>query len=161
MKEKKQNPYGIKTPTTIEECRENLKKYYMTIGDDNLYVQENDMFKIEDFNSFSDIYKNVREVMNRLDVSSPSICPMVTLKKDVIDYMRETDQHISSNGFFEDEDNFTIWDNQKEFLKDGVPKWTKLDNQIYREFYMMTLGEFSGYVRNETPSVEPVMVKGK
>ena len=29
---------------------------------------------------------------------------------------------------------------------DYEPKWIGLDNQIYREFFMLTLGEFSGYV---------------
>tara|TARA_Y100001938_G_C8040010_1_gene405647 strand:+ start:662 stop:1138 length:477 start_codon:yes stop_codon:yes gene_type:complete len=158
MKENKQNPYGIKTPETIEECRVNLRKYYVTLNtngereDDNLYVQENDRFPIKEFNSFSSIYDNVKS-------PSPHICPMVTLKKDVIDHMRETGQTMSSDGFFEDENNFTIWDDQEKFLESGDPKWVTLDNQIYREFYMMTLGKFSGYVWKDVE--EPVKVMGK
>ena len=158
MKENKQNPYGIKTPETIEECRVNLRKYYVTLNtngereDDNLYVQENDRFPIKEFNSFSSIYDNVKS-------HSPHICPMITLKKDVIDHMRETGQIMSSDGFFEDENNFTIWDDQDKFLESGDPKWVTLDNQIYREFYMMTLGKFSGYVWTDVE--EPVKVMGK
>ena len=39
MKTKNTNlPYGIKQPTTVEEFRENLKKYYVCVGEE-LFVQ--------------------------------------------------------------------------------------------------------------------------
>ncbi len=31
MTKEKKNPYGIKTPTSVSEFRENLRKYYLTI----------------------------------------------------------------------------------------------------------------------------------
>ena len=48
--------------------------------------------------------------------------------------------------FFDNEDNFTLYDNQNDFIQnsDNV-KWYTLDNQILRVFYSKVLGEFSGY----------------
>jgi|TARA_B110000196_G_C20874193_1_gene533453 hypothetical protein len=34
MTKTKQNPHGIKTPTNVDEFRENLKKYYVTLPRD-------------------------------------------------------------------------------------------------------------------------------
>ena len=63
--------------------------------------------------------------------------------------MEETDQVLSFHGFFDNEDNFKIYEDQKDFFKqkDKV-HWYTIDNQILREFYMKTLGEFSGYIKN-------------
>ena len=160
----KENPYGIKTPTSVEEFRENLKKYYVTIprGVSNekypnrmdvpienlvLYVQEQEI-PLTDINSFGDIYKITKTGFSG-DGSSPSVLPMVTVVKEVTDYMKKTEQLFSSDGYFYDESNYKLWDDVGEFLKSDNPKWVGLDNQIYKEFFMMTLGDFSGYVYKE------------
>ena len=51
----------------------------------------------------------------------------------------------TSDGYFEDESNYKIWTNDEDnFLGNGDCKWFTLDNQWLREYYMMTLGEYSG-----------------
>ena len=154
------NPYGIKTPTNVDEFRENLKKYYVTKPieyDKNtkrkdvpieglyLYVQEREI-PLTDIESFGDIYKITKTGFSG-DGSSPNITPMIELRKDLSEYMKETNQMLSIDGYFYDESNFNIWVNDVDrFMKDGTPMWYSLDNQLLREFYMMTLGKFSGYV---------------
>ena len=62
--------------------------------------------------------------------------------------MNETNQIFSLNGYFMDENNYEIIEETETFLSDDYePKWVGLDNKIYREFYNLTLGEFSGYVK--------------
>tara|TARA_B110000467_G_scaffold106436_1_gene96869 strand:+ start:166 stop:699 length:534 start_codon:yes stop_codon:yes gene_type:complete len=161
------NPYGIKTPTTIDEFRENLMKYFVCIsnGDINdtlLYVQEGeiDILKIE---SLSDVYK-IREMgfhgtnENFNGGSSPHIIPRISIKKELTEYMEETHQSVSCHGYFYDENNFDLHecslDNYKEdhtkFMKTNNGKWYTLDNQWSREFYWITLGKFSGYDYSRT-----------
>jgi len=174
MTKVKKNPYGIKTPTSVDEFRENLRKYYLTIphptkgvdygkkrgitmGGRNDYpidcyslnVKETGGLMIKDLSSFSDIYKNT-ETGFRGDGTSPSICPLLTFNKDVGDYMGEKKQW-TSDGYFEDESNYKIWTNdENNFLSDGDCKWFTLDNQWLRDYYMMTLGEYSGYDYEES-----------
>lgn len=146
MTMKRQNPYGIKTPTTVEEFRENLKRYYVTIiedGKDSLVVRGMNI-PLEEISSFRDIYILTKSVRFG-DGSSPDIIPLMTPVKDIIDYLEETDQLSSSHGYFEDQSNFKLWNNYMEFRKHGRPGWYTLDNQWLREFYIMTLGEFTGY----------------
>lgn len=167
----KENPYGIKTPTSVEEFRENLKKYYVTIprGVNNkkypnrmdvpienlyLYVREQEI-PLTDINSFGDIYKITKTGFSKGgNGSSPSILPMITVVKELKDYMKKTEQILSSDGYFYDESNYKLWDDVDEFLKSDNPRWTTLDNQWLREFYMMTLGDFSGYVYKNTETEE-------
>lgn len=137
-------PHGIKTPTTLKEFRENLKKYYWSMGGEGLYVQQHHSpVKYDKIKSLSDLYEIVRKRGDSTMVT-PWICPKVNLKKDVMEFMKETDQVFSSQGYFQNEDHFEIVEDQ---FKQKDPKWVGIDNQIYREFYMMTLGEFSGYVK--------------
>jgi hypothetical protein len=157
MSKTTKNPYGIKTPKSVNEYRKNLKKYYITIPieyDKNtdrkdvpieglyLYVREKEI-PLTDIDSFSDIYKITKTGFSG-NGSSPNIIPMITPRKEVMEYMRETDQLFSTDGYFYDESNFTIWEDVDEFRKDGNPMWYSLDNQWLREFYMITLGEYGG-----------------
>ena len=160
----KTNPYRIKTPKTVEEFRENLMKYYVCVSrgdmnDTQLYIQECeiDINKIE---SFSDVYKILGmgfhgKNRNFNGGSSPHILPRVIMKKDIEEYMNETGQYLSCRGYFYDENNFSLHQCNKEtyvedhnhFMKNGMDYtgWVTLDNQIWREFYWITLGVFSGY----------------
>ncbi len=153
----KKNPYGIKTPNTVEEFRENLRKYYVCIsyGDyekienNTLLVKECKGIELNKISSFDDIYK-ITESGFYGDGSSPSIIPKITHKKDMLEYMNETDQVLSSVGYFYFEKNYTLWEGKEkhnEFLSKGNPLLYTLDNQHIREFYMMTLGDYSGYVK--------------
>ena len=127
----------VKTPKTVEEFRENLRKYYMCLGDD-LYVQQLNNVKIDELNSLSDLYKLHPQ---------PQISPLLDWDmKDVKKHMDKTNQILSSHGFFDDEKNYTLYESQRDYSDYGNSSWVKIDNQILREFYVKTLGDFSGYV---------------
>jgi|TARA_B100001971_G_scaffold203192_1_gene217786 hypothetical protein len=132
----------VKTPKTVEEFRENLRKYYMCIGDpktrEELFVQGNHRVKIDELKCLSDLYKIHPE---------PKISPMLDWDmKDVTKHMDKTNQIVSSYGFFDDEKNYTLYESQRVYHEYGKPSWVTIDNQILREFYVKTLGNFSGYV---------------
>ena len=135
-------PHNIKTPQTVEEFRNNLRKYFVCIGDndDELYVQNCDDYSIHinELNSFDDLYQRSHNF-------NPMILPKVNPKKDFKEFMTETIQMFSLNGYFMDENNYEIIEDKNSFLKDYDPRWVGLDNKIYREFYYLTLGSFSGY----------------
>ena len=135
----------VKTPKNVEEFRENLRKYYMCIGDpktrEELYVQQVDKVKIDELNSLSDLYKLHPE---------PKISPLVDWNMDDVEkHMDKTNQIMSSHGFFDDEKNYTLYESQRDRSKYGKPTWVTIDNQILREFYVKTLGDFSGYVTDK------------
>ena len=128
----------IETPTTVEGFRENLRKYYLGIGDERIYVRDfHNGVKIDDLNSLDDLYQITSE---------PWICPFVSWKMDdVSSFMDETGQFMSADGFFDDDKYSTVYTDQELFRENEQPRWVKIDNQIVREFYMKTLGDFSGY----------------
>ena len=135
----------VKTPKTVEEFRENLRKYYKCLGDpkkkDELFVQQHilsNRVKIDELNSLSDLYDLHHE---------PMICPNVDWNMDdVYEHMDKTGQIVSSHGFFDDENNYTLYESQMDHSRYGNPSSFKIDNQILREFFVKTLGDFSGYV---------------
>jgi len=133
-------PHNIQTPTTVEEFRNNLKKYFVCIGEDEseLYTQTGS-HKIDELNSLTDLYKD------ELGGGNPKISVKVHPIKDFREFMSETHQVFSLNGYFLDEKNYKIIENKEEFLSNYNPMWIGLDNQLYREFFYLTLGDFSGY----------------
>ncbi len=133
-------PHGIKTAKTVEEFRKNLRKYFVCIKNEELYVRQKSGVKINELNCLSDLYEKV-EFMD----GTPRISVKVNPLKDLKEFMRETNQRFSTIGYFLDEKNFEIIDNQDDFMLDYNPLWIGIDNQIYREFFILTLGEFSGY----------------
>ena len=131
----------IKTPTTVEGFRDNLVKYFLTQrGSGNLMVMG--FLKgtpVENLNSLNDLYKLHPQ---------PNICPQVEFTwEDVEKHMDKTGQFISCHGFFDNEENYTIFEGETGFFK-SCKNWTfyGIDNQVLRDFYMKTLGDFSGYV---------------
>ena len=186
------NYNDIQTPTTVEEFRENLVKYYVTHdfsltevegrGDPRLVVMGHSEIPIKDISSLSDIYKitetgffrrtteeqkeeiekirssyggsySIEEVMEERErieevagQDSPSITPMVDFDMDdMTTFMGQTGQYLSCEGFFDSGKYSTIYTDQIEFMETGNMTWYTLDNQILRDFYMKTLGSFSGY----------------
>ena len=135
----------IKTPSTVNEFRTNLKKFYVCVGknEDELYVQncKTDRIKISELSSLNDLYKYVGS-----EKLTPQISPKVNPIKDFKMFMMETNQIFSMNGYFENENNFEIIKDKTDFLFNFNPKWVGLDNQLYREFYYLTLGDYSGYI---------------
>jgi len=134
------NTYNITTPTTVEGFRKNLKNYFVCIGENNeeLYTQIVS-HKISELNSLTDLYNYP------IEDGSPKISIKVNPIKDFKEYMLETNLFISMNGYFENEDNFEIIENQNDFLSNYNPLWIGINNKLYREFFYMTLGKFSGY----------------
>ena len=135
----------VKTPKTVEEFRENLRKYYKCLGDpkkkDELYVRGEHRVKIDELNSLSDLYDLHHE---------PMISPNVDwTMDDVHNHMDKTGQIMSCNGFWDDEKNYTLYESQMDHSRYGNPSSVKIDNQILREFFVKTLGDFSGYVTKE------------
>lgn len=130
----------IKTPETLEEFHENLRKYYVCPRGFIYVMNHLDEIKVESLKSLSDLYERCPE-------ETPQVTPKVVFDtEDVQKHMVETGQYCSCDGFFDNEDNFKIYEDQEDFFrqKDKV-KWYTIDNQIMRDFYIKTLGEFSGY----------------
>jgi hypothetical protein len=130
----------IKTPKTINEFRENLRKYYITSPNGEYLVEKNNKILIDEIYSLSDLYKTNRE--------TPTIIPMVDWNFDDVEkYMKKTGELFSSAGYFTDDSNdYSIYKNKSKFMSSGKSCWVGIDNQIIREFYVKTLGKFSGYV---------------
>ena len=139
----------IKTPKTVEEFRENLKKYFICTGNDwstrnELMVQDNNRILVNELNSLSDLYNKC--------LSVPSIIPYVDFDINSIK-TKETISMMGSRNFenvMKDESRFKIYDidseeSHGEFLSKSNAIWSSIDNQIYRQFYVKTLGDFSGY----------------
>ena len=174
--EKKTNPHGIQTPTSVRGFRENLKKYYFVVptNTDVLGKQTKKMYSVEDIPitnlSLYVKYGEVKEFGHFMiedeqfipltDISSfndlwledkdePMIIPKMVMVKDKNDFMDETNQILSFNNFYSNENNFKIYETQEEFLTEGEPRWYSLSSQLVRQFYMMTLGDYSGYVYEE------------
>ena len=142
----------IKTPKTVEEFRENLKKYFICTGDDwsnrnTLMVMGSDV-KINELNSLEDLYKGWDARPYK-----PSIAPYVDFDMKSITEL-ETIENMFSRNFesvMKDESRFKICDidsaeSHSEFMSNAKVMWIGLDNQIYRQFFIKTLGDFSGYI---------------
>ena len=63
---------------------------------------------------------------------------------------------FSSNfeSVMKDESRFKICDidsaeSHSEFMNTAKVMWIGLDNQIYRQFFIKTLGDFSGYIKRD------------
>ena len=81
------NTYGISTPTTVEQFRENLKKYYMIqIVDGKSYLCVDitmNGIEIDTLECLTDLYKICRDLgLNK----TPSISPKIHLKLDFDDW---------------------------------------------------------------------------
>jgi len=145
----------IKTPTTVEEFRDNLKKYFGGFGTDSLYVRNESKdahgISYTSINSFADIYTLTGTGFGG-DGSSPMVVPLIDFDmNDVEEYMRGKDLFFS-DGYFNDD--YKVYENELGILmKMQSASWCTLDNQILREFYMKVCGEFSGYALSEMSEV--------
>ena len=146
--------HEIKTPTTVEEFRDNLKRYYMGCGHDALYVRSCNQpaigIPLKDISCFADIYRLTQSGFGG-DGTCPSIAPFldIDLMSEMQRYLNATGLPLSCGGYFERPDSdFTIYDFTQSTI-DAIFEtnlsWYTLDNQVLRDFYMHTLGEFSGY----------------
>jgi hypothetical protein len=138
-----ENKKNIIKPKTVEQFRENLKKYYVCSGDSLMIktTRGKDYFiSINDINSFSDIYQLTETGFfyrgKNINGNQPMITPMV-----------EFDINFWEGwSFWYDEENYKLWIDKNQFFKECYkPIWFSLDNTVLREFYCITLGEFCGY----------------
>ncbi|UVW34890.1 hypothetical protein NYF23_12870 [SAR92 clade bacterium H455] len=140
----------IKTPKTVNEFRQNLKRYFYGCGKNALYVKpENGVARaipIASISSLNDIYRLTGSGFGG-DGSSPCIIPLINFDMDeVADYMDANELYFNAWGFFGDE--YKVYNKEKSSKvqrKVKNPQWFSLDNQILREFYVKVLGEFAGY----------------
>ena len=138
----------IKTPSTLEEFRNNLKKYFICYGLDRelLMVRgQKHNIKVDEITSFSDLYKWGVQM----------ITPTISFDVNKI----TTDETITNmfqrdfSSVLNDEKRFPIYemnssDDVMKYIKTKDPKFVKMDNQILRCFFQKTLGDFSGYGSN-------------
>ena len=138
----------IKTPSTLEEFRNNLKKYFVCYGLNRelLMVRgQKHNIKVDEITSFSDLYKWGVQM----------ITPTISFDVNKI----TTDETITNmfqrdfSSVLNDEKRFPIYemnssDDVMKYIKTKDPKFVKMDNQILRCFFQKTLGDFSGYGSN-------------
>ena len=146
----------IQTPTTVEEFRENLKKYYVCKGEELCVQFEGSACSvpISEFTSITDLYKYTEtgwfgneEVL--------SVVPKITFSEKQLDEMCSKEFYrFASRRFWEDRKNFNVWEDEEDFFKKGKAIWYPLCNQIMRRFYSLTLGKFSGYEYSDYKTFE-------
>ena len=139
----------FKQPKSVSQFHNNLKKYYVCLGD-SLFINSNgdsDYYPMSLIKSFDDIYKITNSGFYG-NGNSPSLTPKVSF--DMINFSDFLYDNCNYNkgsiDFFTNSENYKVWESQNEFLSKGEPKWWSLDNQIMRPFYIFTLGKFSGYM---------------
>jgi hypothetical protein len=150
---------SIPTPTTVEEFRSNLQKYFVTIQDSSddepkLYLgNEHDPVPISELDSLADLYEITGTGWNSPTGEVPQISPLVEEIVSVRDWYMTHHGPNYTLTYFEVSENYRIHDSQIDFLVKSDPKWVRIDHPIYRRFFFMTLGEFSGYQRNGFGSI--------
>jgi hypothetical protein len=140
-------------PTTVQEFRENVRKYLCCI-DGSLTVRTKGGYpkiSVDNLSSLSDIYKLTKTGFYG-DGESPEVTPLVGFSVEKLSsFMDETNQVVSCSGFFSDKQNYRLY---RSIRDEGFsPQWVTLDNQIYREFFGKVFGDFSGYIY-DTPEKE-------
>ena len=151
----------IQTAKNIQQFRDNLKKYFVTMDDDLMIKHKNqlDFINIHIINSMNDVYK-IREFGWFGSGLSFKLVPLCNIKKEEIDYISDFTKGFDSETriieVLNDPKRSTILevssnDNLMSNLgkKNFAPSWVKMDNPIWRTFFIKTLGEYSGYKNNE------------
>ena len=152
------DPQGtIQTPTTIEEFRSNLQKYFVTIQDSSddeprLYLGNgHNPVPISELDDLDDLYEITGTGWKSPTGEVPEISPMVEQIVSLGDWYMDPKNFFLEEGcpnYFSVSENYRVYESQDDFLREGTPKWIRIDNQIYRHFFYMTLGKFSGYQKN-------------
>ena len=174
MEEKVNNTISfndIKTPTSVEEFRENLTKYYVSIKN-KVYIQPLGYVDVDKLDSMEDVVKMVED--KGYDIHSIQLTPSViqtTKWEDWVEELTDREEFFTkgmdwvcvnwwlndnNNIIFEfDKDNPNSFSNftklNSKYQKDiywknffGEDCWD--DNDNFRDFYIKTLGSYSGFV---------------
>jgi hypothetical protein len=144
--------YDIVPPQTVEEFRECLPRVIFCLEDPKtgerfVYVQgcSPRAVPVASLDDLGDIYKLTGKGWHG-DWSAPCVAPLADLTKDVCEYMRETGQLFSSDGLFCDPSNWDYFPYVSSSLHAHPnPCWAALDSKIWREWFGIMLGNFSGY----------------
>ena len=164
----------IKTPTSVEEFRENLTKYYVSIKN-KVYIQPLGYVDVDKLDSMEDVIEMVED--KGRDMFSIQLTPSViqtTKWEDWVEKLTHRDgffkkgmDWICVNWWLNDNNNIIF-----EFDKDNTKSFsnfTKLnskyqpnlywknyygkdlcdDNDNFRDYYIKTLGEYSGFIGEE------------
>ena len=155
---------SIKTPTTVEEFRVNLRKYYVCItnwsGKRDRLMTFHSMSNAVDYEHGHDINKlNSLSDLYELEgtFSTPQITPTIEFNTRSLTDIEVVSNMMTRDYSFvmSDKSRFKIFEindykDQSSYMKSVKDvNWYTIDNQILRSFYAKTLGEFSGYVSVE------------
>jgi hypothetical protein len=157
----------VKEPKTVEEFRENLKKYYVCIGDE-LYNNNRRHIDINQLHSMRDLYPNDFN-WNGSDFDYPKgleITPRIVFKKKFLDFSDDLNRQgiINWNKIYYSwwfgKDNYEIVSYNGDIEEhiylmernsngqQGMMWYEYWNNQNFLvDFHQKTLGEFSGYGR--------------
>jgi len=150
---------SIVTPTTVEQFRDNLKKYYFTLTNPEtnrtgLVIRGGQEVYIDEISSLDDVYKKTKSGWN--GSGEPfEFSPLCYISKEGMDYIQESFPAViqATKDTMNDPERTTIVEvSSNEKLTKDLNKinfkliWVKSDNQIWRSFFVKTLGEFSGYL---------------
>ena len=146
----------IKTPTNVEEFRENLKKYCVGYGKNEIWVNTYHGTKgvpINKINDIVDLYKYGK---------NPRITYQVKENISPWDWYLKQDYHSIKDRlprgtkspywvYWNDSKNYELYDNEVDFFKNvDNPFWRGLDDIMYVELMVKLFGKFSGYKISKT-----------
>ena len=145
---------SIKQPNSIEEFRENLLKYYFSIGD-MIYTQELGYVSVNELNSIEDLIEKVEQ----RDYSTLNLTPKVV-------ELQKWDKYVNVNYILSDvfqpeefyekfwmkEDTHVVIQNDMEFMK-VCPKvmgsiyWKNIlqPQELYQFYHHKVMGEYGLY----------------
>jgi len=149
---------SIVTPTTVEQFRDNLKKYYFTLTNPKtnrtgLIVRSGQVVYIDEISSLDDVYKVTKSGWN--GSGKPfEFTPLCNISEEGMNYIqhsfpailegiKDTMNHPERTTIVEVSSNEKLMKDLNEINFQLI--WVKSDNQIWRTFFFKTLGEFSGY----------------
>ncbi len=145
---------SIKQPNSIEEFRENLLKYYFSMGD-KIYTQELGYVSVNELNSIEDLIEKVEQ----RDYSTLNLTPKVVELQKWDKYVKVN--HILTDifqpeefyeKFWMNEDTHVVIQNDMEFMK-VCPKvmgsiyWKNIlqPQELYQFYHHKVMGEYGLY----------------
>jgi len=160
---------SIVTPTTVEQFRDNLKKYYLNYLNpetnqtclntrDSYYFDKG--INIDEISSLDDVYKKTKS--GWYGSGKPfELISMCNISEKGLDYIEHSYPNIQTSIEYVMNDskkttlvelppvqNLTPQNLREQLISTPINFklfWVKSDNLIYKTFFVKTLGKFSGY----------------
>ena len=117
----------IPQPTTLEQFHENLSQFFLTDSDGKLQVKGHKGIPVKELKSVQDIAdillsNGVKDDEVMVSIAGARLCPTIE---------------------FSDDDQLTIYNGQKEFLKTvREPKWFHIDSEKLFFFCNQVIGKY-------------------